>query len=233
MTVYNQSMMSSSRQNGSALFMILIAVALFAALSFALSQQSDSGKALSSEKIRILASDVIDMGTQMSETIAHMRLNKITLQKISFENPVMTGYINASCSVDSCKVFAYDGGGRDWEQPVTEVSHGADWGYTGDIAIKNVGTDDADLVAILPNLPLSICEQLNKMLGVKGTPVAFNGVAAAQYVGNFSVTPVSLTHADIDGKEAACIELTSPTGTAFSGITASPIYAYYQVLSAR
>lgn len=225
--------MMSKSQNGSALFMVLIAVVLFAALSFALSQQSDTGRGLSSEKIRLLASDVIDMGSQMSDTIAHLRLNKIDLKKMSFENATMTGYANASCTVDTCKVFAYDGGGRDWEKPIAEISRGADWGYTGDLSIQNIGTTDADLIAILPNLPQSLCEQINKMIGVKGSPAVMTGVIATQYVGNFAASPINLTSTTIDGKDAACIELRGPSGSAFSGISSTPIYAYYQVLSAR
>lgn len=225
--------MTRNAQNGSALFMILMAVALFAALSFVVSQQNDSGQALSSEKVKLLASDVIDMGSKMSDTVAHMRLNKIDLKKISFENQVMTGYTNPACTVDDCKVFAYAGGGRDWEKPTPDVSRGADWGYTGDIAIQNIGTSDADLVAILPNLSITLCNQLNKMVGINSTPPLFTGVAAAQFIGTFNATPIMLSNTVIDGKESGCIELRTPSGTAFSGINATPIYAYYQVLSAR
>ena len=108
---------SLSAQNGSALIMILVAVALFAALSFAISQQSDSGKALSSEKIRVLASDVLDMGNKMSDTIAQLRLRGVPAAQLSFENDIVANYENPACTVDKCKIFAYAGGGRDWEIP--------------------------------------------------------------------------------------------------------------------
>ncbi|HAJ90149.1 MAG TPA: hypothetical protein DCM27_03920 [Rhodospirillaceae bacterium] len=223
---------SSVRQNGSALFMILIAVALFAALSYALSQQRDSGRALSSEKIKLLASDVIDMGQKMSETVAQMRLRNITLSKLSFENASVTGYTNPACTVDACKIFAYAGGGRDWETPAPDINNGVNWGYTGNLSVQNVGTSDADLIAILPNISLVICNQLNKMLGITGAPSVISAVVADQYIGNFSASPVNLTSASIDGKDAACVQLSAPSGTALVGPFTTP-YAYYQVLSAR
>ena len=102
--------------------MILIAVALFAALSYALSQQRDGTKGLSTEKVRLLASDVIDMGNGLADANARLRLRRIADTAISFENSTVIGYINPNCTDDSCKIFAFDGGGRDWENPVTERS---------------------------------------------------------------------------------------------------------------
>jgi hypothetical protein len=222
-----------SPERGSALVFILIAVALFAALSFAISQQSDSGKSLLTEKTNLLASDVMDMGNRMTESVAKLRLHGVQIEQVSFQNDIVTGYTNAACNTDKCKIFDYDGGERDWEKPTTDISNGVNWGYTGDLSINQVGTASADLIAILPNISLVLCNRLNKMVGITNDPPQFNGVAADKYVGAFAVAPINLSDPIINGKTAACIELTTPSGTALTGITASPIYAYYQVLSVR
>jgi len=222
-----------SSQSGSALVFILIGVALFAALSFAISQQGNSGKSLLDEKTNLLASDVMDMGNKMTETVAQLRLRGVQIEQVSFQNDIVAGYTNAACTTDKCKIFAFDGGGRDWEKPSTDISNGVNWGYTGDLSINNVGTASADLIAILPNISLVLCKRLNKMVGITDDPPQLSGVAANQYIGTFAVAPINLSDSIINGKTAACIELTTPSGTALTGITASPIYAYYQVLSVR
>lgn len=236
--MYNKKMTLSqshfaAAQRGSALFMILLAVGLFAALSFAISQQNDSVKGLSSEKIKLLASDVFDMGNKMVDVVAQIRLHGVKINQISFANANVAGYTNPSCTTDSCKVFAYDGGGRDWETPTPDISSGADWIYTGDVSIENIGTTEGDLIAILPNISLSVCTQINKMLGITGPPPQFNTVTIDKYTGGFAVAPTNLSDAMIDGQPSACVRLMSPGGTGIDVSLPAQFYAYYQVLIPR
>ena len=224
---------STPSQNGSALFMILIAVALFAALSFAISQQRDSGKALSTEKVRLLASDVIDMGNKMADTVAQMRLRRIAPEKISFENAIVTGYANAGCTSGTCKVFEYAGGGRDWETPAPDINKGAEWGYTADVAVQDMGTADADLVGFMPNVSLELCNRINKLIGVQSDPPpTINSLIANKFTGTYALAPFMMSDPDIRGKKSACVSLSGPSGTAFGALSGS-FYAYYQVLLER
>ena len=232
---FSKSPSMASSQNGSALTIILITVALFAALGFALSQQGDTAKGLTAEKSRLLVADVIDMGNKMSDTVAQLRLRGVKASQISFANAVVTGYNNLACTTDKCKIFAFDGGGRDWEKPVSEINGGLDWSYTGDLAITNIGGADADLVALLPKLSLDLCNQINKALGLTdaaGPPPSFSSAAANKYTGSFSATPSVISNAAINGQKSGCISLSSPSGTAFDAFTGSA-YVYYQILEAR
>lgn len=225
-----------SSQSGSSLVIILVAVALFAALSYAISQQSNSSASLSNEKIRLIASDIIDMGNKLSDATARLRLRQISNTSISFENAVVAGYTNAACTTDLCKIFTFDGGGKDWETPTSDVNGGVDWGYTGNIAIRNIGLGDADLVAILPELSLDICNRINTLIGIYGAggvPTVIAAVAANQFTGAYAGVPVLITGADIDGKKSACIQITAATGTAFTGAPLANTYVFYQVLEAR
>jgi hypothetical protein len=225
-----------SSQTGSSLFIILIAVALFAALSYVISQQRESGKSLSNERTRLLASDVIDMGNKLADSVGRLRLRQIANTKISFENTVVSGYANAACTTDNCKIFAFDGGGRDWEKTTLDINSGKEWGFTGDWGIKNMGSDDADLVAFLPNVTLDICNRINILIGLYaagGTPTVIAAATANKFTGAFAGSPVSITDAQIDGQKSACIEITAPAGTAFVGTPYSTDYVFYQVLEAR
>lgn len=225
-----------SSQSGSSLLIILVAVALFAALSYVISQQSNSSSSLSNEKIRLIASDIIDMGNKLSDSTARLRLRQISNTKISFENSNVAGYTNAACTTDLCKIFTFDGGGKDWETPTPDVNGGVDWGYTGDVAIKNIGSDDADLVAILPELSLDICNRINTLIGIYGaggTPTVLAAVTANKFTGAYAGVPVSITGVDIDGQKSACIQITAANGTAFTGAPLANTYVFYQVLEAR
>ena len=225
-----------NRQLGSSFLIILIAVVLFAALSYAISQQSGSVAPLSSERIRLLASDVIDMGNKLSDSVGRLRLRQVSNTKISFENSIVAGYTNSACTTDSCKVFSYDGGGRDWETPTPDINEGVDWGYTGSVAIKNIGSDNADLVAFLPNISLDICNRINTLIGIYGSggaPTVLAAVTANKFTGAYAVAPVSVTGAQIDGQKSACIRITAASGTAFVGAPLANTYVFYQVLEAR
>jgi hypothetical protein len=226
----------SNPQRGSSLFIILIAIALFVALSFALSQGGRGTQNLSTEKIRLLAGDVIDMGNGLSDATGLLRLRKIQDTSISFENSFVAGYTNAACSVGTCKVFDYNGGGIGWETPANDVNGGANWGMTANLAIQNIGTSSADLIAVLPDINPLVCARINVLLGIHDaatTPIVIAAVTANQFTGTYAVAPTLLADAQINGQRSGCIQITTASGTAFDGEPLSNTYVFYQVLLAR
>lgn len=230
-----KSFCSPSSQRGNALFIILIAVVLFAALSYALSQGGNSTAGLEHEKTRLLASDVIDIGNNMAEATAKLRLRGVTDTNISFENSVVSGYANAACTSDACKVFAFDGGGKDWETPSTGVNGNVDMGFTGSLAVTNMGTSSADLVMIVPDISYGTCVKINSLLSIDNathTPNVIASVAANKFTGSYSGSPVSITGTELDGQKSGCFKITTASGTAFGGAL-SGIYVFYQVLITR
>lgn len=226
----------SHAQRGSSLFIILVAVALFAALSYALSQQGDGVRSLSNEKIRLLASDVIDMGNGLADATSRLRLHGVAETAISFENSIIGGYANADCTAGTCKVFDFDGGGKDWETPTIEINGAVDMGISGDLAIKNIGTASADLVAIIPDLSDDICTRINTLLNLPGGssgPSVIATATATKFTGAYSGAPTLLTSTQIDGQKSGCVEITSASGSAFTGTPLSSTNVFYQVLLAR
>jgi hypothetical protein len=224
------------KQCGSSLIIILVAIALFAALSYALSQQGGSGNTLSAERARLLASDVIDMGNKQAEAVARLRLKNISQTNISFENSSILTYTNSGCTTDLCRVFAFDGGGLDWETPINDINGGKNWGYSGDLSIQNIGSGDADLVALLPDISSTLCDRINTLLRLYDagdTIPNFGGVSANVFTGNYLSTPVNLTSSKIDGQKSGCILISTATGTAFTGAPLTNTHVYYQVLIAR
>ncbi len=215
--------------------MILIAIALFVALSYALSQ-GGGGNNVTKEKTRLAASNVIDLGTGLAEAATRLRLHNVADTKISFENSVVAGYTNAACSTGSCKVFDFNGGGKDWETPSTDINNGTDIGITGSLAIKNMGSSNADLVMLMPNISSSICSTINILLGIHDsstTPAVIATVTATKFTGAYSGAPTMITHSQLDGQKSGCFQITTATGSAFSGTPLTNSYTFYQILLAR
>lgn len=228
--------MNHYSERGSGLFMIFFAIAAFAALSYVLSRDDSGIKDISSEKLSLQADDVIDMGSKLKDAVARIRLRGVSETKISFENSTVSGYTNSSCSVDSCKVFAFDGGGKEWEVPVNDINGGANWGIAGNIAVTNIGTAAADLIAVLPALSIDLCRKINAVLSVDSataTPPTIAALPAAQFTGSYSGSPTTISNATINGKISGCAKVTSATGTAISGTPLSNSYIYYQILIGR
>lgn len=224
----------SPSQSGFGLFTILIAAVLFAALTYAISNMGTGAKNLSSEKIRVSASEIIDQGNRIADAVSRLRLRNIPSTKVSFENTVVAAYVNAACSSDSCKVFAYDGGGLDWETPPPNINGGEDWAYSGDLAIENIGTGEADLVAVLPNINSDVCTRINVDLGIHAASVAppvIATVTVAKFTGTYNGTPIAVSDPLIAQQKSGCIQATALGGSAVTA--AANAYVYYQVLIAR
>lgn len=97
-------------ERGNALVYVLIAIALFAALSFTLGRQTDTGEAgtLSDEKAEIYATDLITYAAQARSVIDQMTITGTTIDTLDFITPNAAGF-NTAPHVD--KIYHPEGGG--------------------------------------------------------------------------------------------------------------------------
>ena len=156
-------------EHGNALFLILIAVALFAALSYAVTQSGRSGGGVDKETMELKIAEIFDYTSLLEQTIQRLVLiNGCQDIDLSFENSVVAGYTNTNTPPDDCKIFHPDGGGLSWKSMVAGINDGSDWLFTVNRVI-NVGThdppnDDFELMVIIPNIDQTICSKLNSKL---------------------------------------------------------------------
>lgn len=104
-------------QKGNVLFLILIAVALFAALSYAVTSSSKGGgSGISKDKANISAAEIAQYGASLEQAITRMQVvGNCAENQISFENPIESGYVNPNAPADKrCHVFDPSGGGLSW-----------------------------------------------------------------------------------------------------------------------
>lgn len=222
------------KESGSAFFIILVVVVLFAALSYAVSRDNGGTKSLSQERVRLLASEILDTGNRLSDAVARMRLHGIADTAVSFENG--GSFINAGCLNDTCKVFS-SGGGLDVESAPVGANGGEAWGFTGDLAITNAGTSAADLVALLPNISADVCHRINVLTGIEAEsdspPSLATSYVTTEFTGSYNGTPLAVTNAAINGQKSGCFEA-DMSGSAIPSISGgSGIYVFFQVLAPR
>ena len=228
-------------ERGNAMFFILIATALFAALGFAVSQSNrGSSNALSSERNSLAASEIIEYGTLLSNAASQLKLRGFGDTGLSFKNNIETSYTDGNCTEDACRIFAVDGGGviytaptADWLDSVQSAQPGyGRWNITGNNAVKQVGNDATpDLVAFLPYIERDICIEINDKLGLTNpadAPPQLGAVIDSYnnlYDGTYTASETLELPAIDQGKRAGC----------FAGNTTPPdnTYHFFQVLIGR
>ena len=214
MTIYNQ--------RGSVFFYILIAIVLFAALSYALSQNSrSSSTVLTVQQTKVSAQNIIEQGDVVSNAVQKLFLRNIRDIEISFENNIVNGYELADCADSFCKVFDINGGSLNWTHPPENVNTGENWIYTGEVPIADNGFNlRNDITMVLPNVSQSICQEINFKLGLVSSntdPVLSSADSSITITKLSTANPISgssnyINGAGIDGNNSICVQINSVSG---------------------
>lgn len=188
--------MRKHNEHGNALFLILIAVALFAALSYAVTQSGRGGGNVDRETLLIETAQLVQYISSITQAVQRLQLiNGCSDTQISLlydsdgdgtaETNGDDAFFNPNAPADgSCNVFSPNGGAITYIQPsdtlrdTTELT-GANLFRSGDIvfAVDNeyfqVGTDgiagqSTDLSLIIPYMNADACAQINQSLGIEG-----------------------------------------------------------------
>lgn len=239
-------------ERGSALFIILIAVALFAALAYAVSDMMRGGNpnTIGEEKARLYGDEILDYARSLRQAAQNMKIsNGCADSDISFENAVTAGYTHTPAAPDTCRIFETGGGGMSYQPPVPEwldISTPApalrgQWYFPANVCTPDLGSaeagcdsdtvDNEALIAVLPYIKRGLCLRINESLGITnpgGEPPPETGDAwtagAVKYQG---VSPTDGESLDQSGRMAGCFE-------GASGSTPDEnTYHFFQVLVPR
>jgi hypothetical protein len=227
-----------SDQSGNALWFILVAIVLLAALTIVLTRSGSSvTQSGDVEQERIAGSVLMRYAKSLESAIDQMKMRGISESLISFEHDNPAVYINAACTVSDCKIFDVSGGGQVYKAPPSNANDGSDWIFTG---ANNVGTTanpagttdpqtGNDLVMLLPNVREELCLQINRDLGITpGTlPEDNSALDVTEFTGAYAnalnVIDGSPAPFELDGKRGGCFVATAPNPDV--------IYFYYVLLA--
>lgn len=199
-------------ESGNALWFILLAVALLAALTVTITRSSDTTEQSGDiERQRIEGSDIMRYAASIQQAVERMRLNGMSENEISFQNSFLPGYVNARCGSNACRIFDARGGGITFSSASSNVS-AQSWLFTGADSIAGAGEDgtgetsstDNELLIILPGISQGLCNRINTELGIAGIPQdAANADVSTKYTGTF---PDGRVIENMGGKKTGCFE---------------------------
>lgn len=177
--MYDQQTVRPS-ERGNVLFLILIAVALFAALSYVVTQSTRSGGGSTEREKNILSSaQMTQYPTALRTSIIRLVLGGVGIENIKFNTP---GSFGASTNAE---IFHPQGGGATYQAAPAELMLGGlsqgTWYYNGNFDVPGVGIDGAggnDVIAFLPGISGGVCRQVNEELGLSVGTCAATGDAA-------------------------------------------------------
>lgn len=223
---------------GNALFIILIGVALFAALSYAVTGTSQTGTSgITQDSGRISGTGIIQYGTLLRQSIMQMQSrNNCSDTQISFDSPHETGYVNATSPADkSCHVFDGAGGGVTWRAAPVGINTDKNWFFTGRNRVIGLGTASGEeLLAILPINSEETCRQINKTLKLPTHGFGVDTTTPEKFMGGYSygnnLPDNGGISSEVEGLHAVCLK------TLTSGGWYAPVgedYFFYQVLLVR
>lgn len=186
------------KQQGNALFLILIAVALFAALSYAITQSGRGGGTINKETMLLKAAQATQQMAYLRSVVTRMILiNGTTASTLDLH----TGDYITTCSTGDNCLFSPTGGGVTPPTIDPYLYDGHLFGqppkpsYFEGHSIVGVGTSAPDPLIAFEDLTQEACLAINKGLGISGIPE--------------EITPhyIDFNFGDsIPGKAAACID---------------------------
>ncbi len=212
-----------NRQEGNVLFLILIAVALFGALAFALMESSRStGQDVDYETVRLEAGQVTSEASAVKQAVQRMVVTGTSPASITFtdaatQNDVFySGYATnvspppAACN-SACTGWVY--------KSFTDMTHG--------LFVGGVGTDAPEIIAVLPNVYDDVCDQIQKGLGFSSMTPPVQDTTA------FDWTNITNTISQPGGLKGSASTVWAPTLTGQDFACVNNLntgYFYYHVL---
>ena len=212
-------MNKSKNIKGNAIVIVLVAIALLAALTFAVTQNSGgSHKALSSEQAVLNATEIISYGSTLKDKIEQLAL----LEGISDINTGGNGVLFSHSKADTAygtpdtqpatEIFNPLGGQITYKLPRLKICLGTcAYEFSGQYAISGIGSSKPELAMLLIDIDENLCKALNKTLGNGWTAVPQEDtlIALTRFNGiNYSGTPIAITGASNEflGKKSFCYQ---------------------------
>ncbi len=205
-------MITDRSDRGSILFIILISIILFSALSYAVTNSmSSNGNDASKERQGALVASLMQNMSLLENTIMRAKLVD-GVPEHGFDFSYTGGWAsnNSACTTANCEIF-----------DVIPVFEFPDWAlatefppYFWSVRILNVGTDAPELVIAYRGISSDVCNAINSELGLGDIDAPTDswgwvGGVSAYYTGTLSAFPAGYatlgnTNAALKGLKSFC-----------------------------
>ena len=213
----------TQNESGNVLFLILIAIALFGALSFTMTQnQRGSTRYVQDQRIVTEVSRLLTHTGIIRAALHRMMSDGVTAATFSAEEPVADAatYVVAP---HEHKIYHILGGGVTF---IGSIGDASDIEINSDVTITDVGaTPAAEIVLTTPVDGLRTCQEINMMLHGRTTIFEITDAAYTDLLGETAVTLSDATTCNAGGGcDAVAYQCV---------VNSSGAYAYYHVLHAE
>jgi len=238
-------------ERGNALIYVLVAIALFAALSFTLSRQTDSGEAggLDEDRAELYASQLISYASQAKNVIDQLDFQGVDISKIDFTLPSDTTF-NSGTTI--YKIYHPDGGGlnlgkispenTDSSNITTPADPPAGWYMGGFNNVEWTASGSTDIILVAYGINGTVCRVINNKIDPTLSPnpplmtdsakeafverqINFSGGTQTRYTTGANVDLTTQGGSDIcaacDEKASLCVQ------------DSDGVFAFYSVLADR
>lgn len=163
-----------NKEAGNVLFLILIAVILFAALSYAVTSSTRQPQSTIGEATSIAAAQITQYPSGLRTAMLRMMISGVSAESLEFNAP--SDFVSLTNSERG--IFHPNGGGAVYQTvPVNIMENGTQgvWHFNAEFEIDNIGAETAssfegnDITAFLPGISYEVCLHLNKRHGIGST----------------------------------------------------------------
>lgn len=230
-------------ERGNVLFLILIAVALFAALSYAVTQSTRSGGGDASNETKLI---------DVSQLLTTPTVYRSVAQRMILSQGVDGGGIIAidpnnfsGLTAEQRKhdIYHPEGGGMAYPIPpknMMDPNYDTNtWALNSENEVKNIGTTTAipdetsvELMVFLPGLKKSVCEGINKKLGIP-LPIPISNADASMNASSDPPTYMENGGLGVIGSLASDAQLVGKAEGCFLLYGTTDMYVFYSVLLDR
>lgn len=189
-----------SHQRGNILFYVLIGIVLVGLLTVALRNTGNMKDNIDSENLVIRAGEVQRHAGEVEKAVGILIGNRVSESDIRFAHPDAPAEYGTITTNPTFQIFSETGGMATYRLPPSGVNDGSKWEFYGTSDIPEVGSDQSELIAVLPNVTQEFCKVINAQLGfTAGTqplddlsgasPDCVQGAAVNRFTGTFDTTP--------------------------------------------
>lgn len=222
--------MNRQNENGNAIFLIIMGVALFAALGYAFTSSNRSSTNLvTDEQATAYANQIIAYGNEIKQAVKRLQLRGCDDTEIGFDNNIfkfnngtnITGNgHNPNTNSDKCRIFKVEGGGLMPRilpaQALSLISTSPNSPQEGnwrawEASIENVGSDENEIVYVSGFISEKVCSKINQLLNVTDGSIPIASGSIQIYAGSFNAGTWAV-EPEFNGHSSFCYGLPAKPG---------------------
>lgn len=167
MNFFQNPFLNKSSESGNILIIVLLAVFLIGALTVAIQGTLNTTATIDSETLLLRATDVKNYGSELQRGAHYVLSNGVSENDIRFSHPnAHADYGDLSTDTNpEDQIFHKNGGGVTYQLAPSGINDGSQWEFYGSTHLPEVGSDAADLIAVLPNVTAAFCAKINQIIG--------------------------------------------------------------------